>query len=96
MKKWIVLFAAAISLSAFANDGEEQIEVKSLSEIQEPFIVESLGGKCPERTERVAKYCWSWESHCFVKCGTVCRPMSDGRHEIPPKDNGGGRERGSH
>lgn len=95
MKKWILLFVAAISLSAFADDA---VEVSSVDEIQGEFVIEPLYDNyrisCPRGTEVINKYCWDRVKNCFSKCGVTCRKIQDGRDGNPGHGGGGGNGRG--
>lgn len=82
MKKWILLFVAAISLSAFADD---VVEVSSMDEIQGEFVVEPLFDNyhtrisCPRGTETINKYCWDRVKNVFNKCGVICKKVHDNK-----------------
>lgn len=73
MKKWILVFTAALSLSAFAENSNEI----QTTDIQEAFVMEPIfenfRSHCPRGTEPVTKFCWDNVKKSLVRCGVMCR-----------------------
>lgn len=80
MKKWILVFTAALSLSAFAENSNE---TQNTAGTQEPFVMEPIfenfRAHCPRGTEPVTKFCWDNVKKTLIRCGVMCRSTDSGK-----------------